>query len=67
MYAQVLADVAWRRGWEVHRYDAKRVVALAAELLGDEADDVLQGPRARLGPPWTKDHHMALAATVIAG
>jgi hypothetical protein len=24
-------------------------------------------PRARLGPPWTKDHRMALAATIVAG
>jgi hypothetical protein len=27
---------------------------------------VLHGPRARLGPPWTKDHRTALAATVVA-
>jgi hypothetical protein len=27
---------------------------------------VLHGPRARLGAPWSKDHRMALAATVLA-
>jgi hypothetical protein len=35
--------------------------------LGEKADDVLLGPRARLGPPWTKDHRTALAATIMAG
>jgi hypothetical protein len=27
---------------------------------------VLYGPRERLGPPWAKDHRIALAATVLA-
>ena len=31
------------------------------------ADAVLEGPRAALGPQWTKDHRVALAATVVAG
>lgn len=67
MYRQVLADVAADRGWSVHVYDAKTVLSVAADLLGDRADEVLQGPRARLGPPWAKDHRVALAATVVAG
>jgi hypothetical protein len=67
MYRTVLADAAAARGWAVHRYDAKQVVGRATELLGDRAADVLDGPRARLGPPWTKDHKVALAATVTAG
>lgn len=66
MYCQVLADLAHRRGWSVHHFDAKVVEEEAARLLGDRADDVLVGPRARLGPPWSKDHRMALAATVVA-
>jgi hypothetical protein len=66
MYRQVLAELAHERGWRVHLYDAKHVVAQAAELLGARADDVLDGPRRRLGPPWTKDHRVALAATVVA-
>jgi hypothetical protein len=41
-------------------------VAQATRALGDHADDVLDSPRARLGPPWTKDHRTALAATVVA-
>ena len=27
---------------------------------------VVRGPRAVLGPPWTKDHRTALAATVVS-
>ena len=67
MYRHLLAELAHARGWEVHCYDAKHVEAQAAELLGERADEVLRGPRATLGPPWTKDHRVALAATVIAG
>jgi hypothetical protein len=66
MYRQVLAELAGDRGWEIHRYEAKHVVDAATELLGERADDVLHGPRARLGPPWTKDHRVALAATIVA-
>jgi hypothetical protein len=67
MYRQVLAELARARGWEVHVYDAKDVEAQAARILGPRADEVLRGPRARLGPPWAKDHRMALAATIVAG
>jgi hypothetical protein len=66
MYCQVLADVAADRGWAVHCYDAKTVEAEAARALGAQAHDVLHGPRATLGPPWTKDHRVALAAAVLA-
>jgi hypothetical protein len=67
MYRQVLVSLAQDRGWPVHFYEAKHVVEQAESILGHRADDVLQGPRARLGPPWTKDHRVALAATVVAG
>jgi hypothetical protein len=66
MYRQEIAELAHARGWDVHAYDAKAVVNQAAGILGDRADDVLQGPRATLGPPWTKDHRIALAATIVA-
>ncbi|MGI5126926.1 hypothetical protein ACQEVB_08945 [Pseudonocardia sp. CA-107938] len=66
MYLQVLDDCARARGWAVHTYDAKHVERQAAALLGRRADEVLHGPRAIWGPPWTKDHRMALAATVVA-
>jgi hypothetical protein len=67
MYRHLLAELAHARGWEVHCYDAKHVEAQAADLLGARAEQVLRGPRATLGPPWTKDHRVALAATVVAG
>jgi hypothetical protein len=66
MYRQVLAGLAQERGWAVHTFDARRVEAEAAALLGDRAGEVLHGPRARLGPPWAQDHRMGLAATVLA-
>jgi hypothetical protein len=66
MYRKELAELAHAHGWDVHVYDAKGVVGDAARLLGGRADEVLQGPRATLGPPWTKDHRIALAATVVA-
>ena len=67
MYLQVLAECARDRGWDVHLFDAKDVEAAAARVLGEQADEILNGPRARLGPPWAKDHRVALAATVLAG
>ena len=67
MYRQILAELAHDRGWNVHLYQAKDVIGQAGHLLGDRADEVLCGPRATLGPPWTKDHQMALAATIVGG
>jgi hypothetical protein len=67
MYRQVLAELADTRGWALHLYDAKDVESQAASVLGARAGEVLHGPRAALGPPWTKDHRMALAATIMAG
>ena len=66
MYCQVLAECAHERGWQLHLYSARDVEAQAAGILGQRAGDVLGRPRATLGPPWTKDHRVALAATVVA-
>jgi hypothetical protein len=66
MYRQVLSELARARGWDIHLYDAKDVEAQAARILGERADEVLHGPRATLGPPWAKDHRVALAATIVA-
>jgi len=65
MYRQVLAAVATARGWAVQFYNAKTAEADAAAILAGRADEVLRGPRDRLGPPWTKDHRTALAATIL--
>jgi hypothetical protein len=67
MYRQELAELAHARGWEVHVYDARAVLDQASRVLGPRAEEVLQGPGARLGPPWTKDHRVALAAAIVAG
>jgi hypothetical protein len=66
MYCQVLAELARARGWKVCLYDAKHVEDEAIRTLGKRTDEVLRGPRARLGPPWSKDHRVALAATIMA-
>jgi hypothetical protein len=65
MYCQVLAELGRDRGWTVHLYDARTVEADATRILGERAKAVLFGPRASLGPPWSKDHRMALAATIV--
>jgi hypothetical protein len=66
MYRQVLAELADERGWAVHLFEAKDVEVEAARLLGPRAEAVLHGPRVTLGAPWSKDHRIALAATVLA-
>jgi hypothetical protein len=66
MYRQVLAELAHARGWQVHLFNAKDVEGEAASILAERADEVLYGPRATLGPPWARDHRMALAATIVA-
>ena len=66
MYRMELSELAHARGWHVHLYDAKAVVDQAISVLAERADEVLQGPRTTLGPPWTRDHRIALAATVVA-
>ena len=67
MYLQVLDDVGRERGWAVHTFEARTVEADAARILGERAQETLHGPRARWGPPWTKDHRTALAATILLG
>ena len=66
MYRQVLAELARARGWTVHFFDGKDACARAAQKLGERAAAILNGPRQTLGPPWTKDHRMALAGTLLA-
>jgi len=67
MYRHILADLAHTRDWKVHLYEAKQAETQAAGILADRADEVLHGPRTTLGPPWTKDHRIALAATIVGG
>lgn len=67
MYRRALAKAATERGWAVHWYDAKRVLADAADALHRETiDDLLEHARRALGPPWQKDHEIAMAAAIAA-
>jgi hypothetical protein len=67
MYRQELAELAHARGWEVHLYEAKAVIDQAlGRLAGQVTPDFLQRPRETLGPPWTSDHRIAFAATIVA-
>ena len=65
MYCHVLAEVAAHHGWDVRTYDAKTVESDAVAILGSRAKEILHGPRNVLGPPWSKDHRIALAATIV--
>jgi hypothetical protein len=67
MYRRVLAELGSERGWQIHLYDAKTVEVELASLLGESAENILRGPRQLLGPPWSKDHRVSLAATIVAG
>ena len=65
MYCQVLAGVAEARGWTVQRYDAKRVEAQAAALLGERADDVLRRPRQTVGAAVVEGSSTGCSAATI--
>jgi hypothetical protein len=65
MYLRVLAQLARDRGWMVHLYNAKNVEEEAVRILGKQADEILNHGRSTFGPPWTKDHRTALAATIV--
>jgi hypothetical protein len=65
MYRQELASAAEARGWGVHWYEAKKVVAAAAQHVSD-LESHFRALRKSLGPPWTQDHKVALAAAIVA-
>jgi hypothetical protein len=65
MYRNALAQAAKAKGWSVHFYDAKHVHSEAAHALGRKTiDDLLEKTGAALGPPWQRDHRMAMAAAI---
>ena len=68
MYRKALAAAAEARGWAVHWYDAKKVFDAASEALGiANLDAHFLQLRRSIGPPWTKDHKLAMAAAIVAG
>ena len=67
MYRKALASAAEARGWPVHWYDAKKVLDAASQALGVENLDAhFLRVRKVIGPPWDKDHKLAMAAAIAA-
>lgn len=66
MYRNALASAAEARGWPVHWYDAKGVFGAASQALRVENLDAhfLQVRKA-VGPPWNRDHKLAMAAAIV--
>ena len=68
MYRKALAAAAEARGWAIHWYDAKKVLDAASEALGiKDLDAHFLQLRRSIGPPWTKDHKLAMSAAIVAG
>ena len=68
MYRKALAAAAEARGWTVLWYDAKKVFDAASEALGiEDLDAHFLQLRRSIGPPWSKDHKLAMAAAIVAG
>jgi hypothetical protein len=68
MYREAIAAAARTRGWSVHWYDAKTVLARAASVSHiTNLDEHLRRVRKSFGPPWDKDHRIAMAAAIAAG
>jgi hypothetical protein len=68
MYRQALAEAAAARRWFVSWYEARLVEGQAAGALGKRSiRGLLDAPGKALGPPWTKDHRVAMAAALAAG
>jgi hypothetical protein len=67
MYRKALAAAAEARGWAVHRYDARKVLDAAGEALRiKDLDAYFLQMRRSIGPPWSKDHKIAMAAAIVA-
>jgi hypothetical protein len=67
MYRMALASAAEARGLPVHWYEAKKVFAAAGEALRvDNFDEHFLRVRSSVGPPWNKDHKLAMAAAIVA-
>jgi hypothetical protein len=66
MYRKALALAAEARGWPIHWYDAKTVLGAASQALRviNLNAHFLQVRKA-VGPPWNKDHKLAMAAAIV--
>jgi hypothetical protein len=67
MYRNALASAAEARGWPTYWYDAKDVLRSASRALHVESfDTYFLAVRRAIGPPWNKDHKLAMAAAIVA-
>jgi hypothetical protein len=67
MYREALASAADGRGWAIHWYDAKRVFTQACDALHiEDLETHFAEVRKSIGPPWSKDHKLAMAAAIVA-
>lgn len=67
MYRDALASAAAARGWPVHWYDAKEVLDAASQALCVENLEAhFLRLRRAVGPPWNRDHKLAMAAAIVA-
>jgi len=66
MYRNALAAAAEARSWGVHWYDARKVFDAASKKLriADIEAHFLK-IRKTVGPPWNKDHKLAMAAAIV--
>ena len=66
MYRKALAGAAEHLGWSVHWYDAKKVLDSARQVLGvSDLDEYFLKLRKSIGPPWGKDHKVAMAGAIV--
>lgn len=66
MYRRALARAAEARGWPVYWYDAKNVLAAAGETLRvKNLDAHFLQVRKAAGPPWNRDHKLAMSAAIV--
>jgi hypothetical protein len=67
MYRRALAGAAESRGWAVHWYDGKHVMGAASAALGTgDLEARFREVKRSVGPPWTQDHKLAMAAAIVA-
>ena len=67
MYRRALAAAAEARGWAVHWYDSKSILDAAGKALQiEDLEAHFLQLRRSIGPPWSKDHKLAMAAAVVA-
>ena len=67
MYRKALAAAAEGRGWAVHWFDPKKVFDAASDALGiEDLESHFVQIRRAIGPPWSMDHKLAMAAAIVA-